>query len=81
MVCSQADVANIAYHLWTLVGTFNYFLYTGDTDFMTSIWPKYLKAINLSRSKVTSKGIMNVTGTADWGRWTYSTERSSASML
>ncbi|UQC89131.1 bacterial alpha-L-rhamnosidase domain-containingprotein [Colletotrichum lupini] len=69
------------YHLWTLVGTYNYFLYTGDTDFMTSIWPKYLKAINLSRSKVSDKGIMNVTGAADWGRWTYSTERSSASML
>ncbi|KAI8161151.1 hypothetical protein KHU50_008329 [Colletotrichum sp. SAR 10_65] len=70
-----------AYHLWALVGTYNYFLYTGDEEFMTSIWAKYLKAVANSRAKVNSKGIMAVTGEKDWGRWTYSNERSSASML
>ncbi|KAF4893319.1 hypothetical protein CGCF415_v012735 [Colletotrichum fructicola] len=69
------------YHLWALVGTYNYFLYTGDEEFMVSIWAKYLKAIANSRAKVNSRGIMAVIGEKDWGRWTYSNERSSASML
>ncbi|KAL0937980.1 alpha-l-rhamnosidase [Colletotrichum truncatum] len=69
------------YHLWTLAGTYNYFLYTGDEEFVESIWPKYIKAISNSRKKVNEKGIMNVTGDKDWGRWTYSNERSSASIL
>ncbi|KAF9871875.1 alpha-l-rhamnosidase [Colletotrichum karsti] len=69
------------YHLWTLIGTYNYYLYTGDEDFLASIWAKYLKAVANSRSKVGANGVMNVTGDKDWGRWTYSNERSSASML
>jgi hypothetical protein len=64
-----------------LVGFYNYYLYTGDDVFLTNYWPKYVLGVNKLLSKVNNKGIVNVTGTADWGRWLYSTERSSASML
>lgn len=70
-----------AYHLWALIGTYNYFLYTGDTDFIQEVWPKYTKALRKSLTTINGAGIVSVTGEKDWGRWTYERERSSASML
>ncbi|KAF2621344.1 glycoside hydrolase family 78 protein [Macroventuria anomochaeta] len=69
------------YHLWALIGFYNYYLYIGDEAFLQSYWSKYVLGVNKILSKVNDKGIVNVTGTADWGRWVYSSERSSASML
>ncbi|KAL4760675.1 pectin lyase fold/virulence factor [Aspergillus foveolatus] len=69
------------YHLWTIIGTYNYFLFTEDDDFLAGIWPKYVKALDYSLAKITPLGIMNATQTADWGRWNYSTLASSANML
>ncbi|PLB51610.1 alpha-L-rhamnosidase B [Aspergillus steynii IBT 23096] len=71
----------VSYHLWNLIGTYNYPLYSGDVDFVTEIWPKYVKGMNHSLSLLTESGIVNVTGEDDWGRFEYSTERCSASML
>lgn len=73
--------ANEAYHLWTLIGTYNYFLYSGDVDLIEELWPKYQAAVNYSTSLLTSDGIVSVEGEKDWGRLTYGKERSSASML
>ncbi|KAH6639855.1 alpha-rhamnosidase [Boeremia exigua] len=70
-----------AYHLWALIGLYNYYLYTGDEPFLQEYWPKYVLGVDRILSKINDKGIVNVTGTADWGRWLYSTERSSVSML
>lgn len=70
-----------AYHLWAIIGFYNYYLYTGDEDFLQSYWPRYVLGVNKILSKVNTRGVVTVTGTADWGRWVYSTERSSASML
>ncbi|KAL6239641.1 hypothetical protein BDW75DRAFT_227009 [Aspergillus navahoensis] len=69
------------YHLWTIVGTYNYFLFAEDYDFLAEIWPKYVKALEYSLAKITPLGIMNATQTADWGRWNYDTLASSANML
>ncbi|KAL5041930.1 hypothetical protein BDW71DRAFT_201002 [Aspergillus fruticulosus] len=69
------------YHLWTIIGTYNYFLFTEDYDFLAEVWPNYVKALEYSLAKITPLGIMNATQTADWGRWNYDTLASSASML
>ncbi|KZM28619.1 catalytic [Ascochyta rabiei] len=69
------------YHLWALIGFYNYYLYTGDEIFVQNYWSKYVLGVNRMLGKIDSRGLVNVTGTADWGRWTYSSERSSASML
>ncbi|KAL4807733.1 Six-hairpin glycosidase-like protein [Aspergillus unguis] len=69
------------YHLWTIIGTYNYFLYTEDNDFLDSVWPRYVKALDYSLDKITALGIMNATETADWGRWNYGTLTSSANLL
>ncbi|KAL9620125.1 MAG: hypothetical protein Q9160_005331 [Pyrenula sp. 1 TL-2023] len=57
------------YHMWTMIGTYNYVLYSGDTAFLASNWPKYLLAMNFITSKVDSSGLLNVTGIRDWARW------------
>ncbi|RDW78695.1 putative alpha-L-rhamnosidase B [Aspergillus mulundensis] len=69
------------YHLWTIIGTYNYFLFTEDYDFLADIWPRYVKALEYSLGKITPDGIMNATQTADWGRWNYDTLVASANML
>ncbi|KAI0075162.1 glycoside hydrolase family 78 protein [Panus rudis PR-1116 ss-1] len=56
------------YHAWTLIGAYNYYLYTGDTVWVQSIWANYTKGVKFLLNKIDSTGLVNVTGTADWGR-------------
>jgi hypothetical protein len=58
------------YHMWTMIGTYNYLLYTNDTAFLQENWAKYLLAMNYIYGKVTyASGLLNVTGLRDWARW------------
>jgi len=54
--------------MWAMIGTYNYFLFSGDTDFLNKNWPGYLKAMNYIYSRVQPDGILNCTGLGDWGR-------------
>ncbi|KAK3044338.1 hypothetical protein LTS18_001541, partial [Coniosporium uncinatum] len=61
------------YHTWTMIGTYNYMLYSNDTAFFNRNWPAYIDAMNYIYSKVLSGsggggGLLNVTGTRDWAR-------------
>ncbi|KAL2833477.1 Six-hairpin glycosidase-like protein [Aspergillus pseudoustus] len=77
----NAILKSDTYHLWHLVGTYNYLLYSGDEEFVANYWPRFAKGLNRTLSLLSSSGIVNVTGDQDWGRFTYDTERASASML
>ncbi|EIN05763.1 Six-hairpin glycosidase [Punctularia strigosozonata HHB-11173 SS5] len=63
---SQLD--SDTYHMWTLIGTYNYHLYSGDDAWLSTIWANYTKAVAYVESKVDSSGLMNVTGLRDWAR-------------
>lgn len=56
------------YHLWTLIGTSTYYLYSADKSWLDGIWSQYQLGVNYSLGKVDSNGLMNVTGTNDWAR-------------
>lgn len=56
------------YHAWTLIGTHNYFLYSGDLAWMQNTWINYTKAVQYLENKVDGTGLLNVTGLRDWGR-------------
>uniref|UniRef100_A0A0W0EY35 Putative Six-hairpin glycosidase n=1 Tax=Moniliophthora roreri TaxID=221103 RepID=A0A0W0EY35_MONRR len=57
------------YHGWTLIGSYNYYLYTADLPFLQNIWTNYTRAVAFLERKVDrSKGLMNVTGLRDWAR-------------
>ncbi|KAK0451160.1 Six-hairpin glycosidase [Desarmillaria tabescens] len=56
------------YHAWTLIGAHNYYLYSGDNDWLGTIWTNYTRAVAFLEGKVDSTGLMNVTGLRDWAR-------------
>ncbi|CAA7264017.1 unnamed protein product [Cyclocybe aegerita] len=56
------------YHAWTLIGTHNYFLYSGDSAWLQAVWANYTKAVAFLEAKVDNTGLMNVTGLRDWAR-------------
>lgn len=57
------------YHLWTLIGVYNYVLYTGDFDWLSNIWTNYTKGVAYIAGQVDSSGFANFSaGNQDWGR-------------
>ncbi|KAI1764954.1 glycoside hydrolase family 78 protein [Hypoxylon sp. FL1150] len=71
------------YHMWTMIGTYNYVLYSGDVGFIRGIWSKYLAAMNFIADQLDpSLGLLNITGyTEDWGRFYTDNTSASAQML
>ncbi|KAJ5731772.1 uncharacterized protein N7483_006280 [Penicillium malachiteum] len=70
------------YHMWTMIGTYNYVLYTNDTDFLTENWDGYTLAMTYIYDKVTyPSGLLNVTGIRDWARWQQGYNNSEAQMI
>jgi hypothetical protein len=69
------------YHMWTMVGTYNYVLYTNDTTFLQENWAKYLLAMDYIYAKVGPSGLLDVTGIRDWGRWQQGFNNSEANMM
>ncbi|KAI0338612.1 Six-hairpin glycosidase [Trametopsis cervina] len=56
------------YHMWTLIGTHNYYLYSGNVQWLQAVWTNYTKAVEFVTNKVGPSGLMNVTGLRDWAR-------------
>ena len=53
------------YHLWTLAGTYDYMLYSDDTEWLKDVWDQYEAAIDYSLAKVNEHGLLSITGTSD----------------
>lgn len=65
-----------------MIGTYNYMLYTNDTEFLEHNWDGFLRAMDFIYGKVTySSGLLNVTGTRDWARWQQGYNNSEAQMM
>ncbi|KAI0009368.1 glycoside hydrolase family 78 protein [Xylariaceae sp. FL0662B] len=71
------------YHMWTMIGTYNYVLFSGDTSFIRDIWDSYLKAASFLDAQLDpSLDLINITGyTEDWGRFFVGNVSTSAQML
>lgn len=68
--------------MWTLIGTYNYVLYTSDFAFLEKNWAKYHKALEHIYEKVQKKtGLLRVTGKRDWARWQQGGYNSEANMM
>ncbi|KAJ7118101.1 glycoside hydrolase family 78 protein [Mycena epipterygia] len=64
-----SQLGSDTYHCWTLIGTHNYYLYSGDIAWLENIWANYTKAVAFLEAKVDpTVGLMNVTGLRDWAR-------------
>lgn len=67
--------------MWTMIGTYNYVLYSGDLDFLELVWERYLKAMDYVYGKVDDSGLLNVTGARDWARWQQGWNNTEANMM
>ncbi|KAL8701531.1 MAG: hypothetical protein Q9201_004860 [Fulgogasparrea decipioides] len=56
------------YHLHTLLGVWNYILFTNDIPWLQSHWSAYLEAFEYSLAKVDLTGLFHVTSVHDWLR-------------
>ncbi|KAJ4349244.1 hypothetical protein N0V95_004733 [Ascochyta clinopodiicola] len=63
------DVVSFTYHLYTLIGVADHYLYTGDIVYLQSLWDQWKLALSWSLSYIDSSGLMNVTSPADWLRF------------
>ncbi|KAG8623700.1 hypothetical protein KVT40_008676 [Elsinoe batatas] len=74
--------SSTTYNMWTMIGCYNYILYTNDTAWLTNIWPKYNLLMGYINRQVTyPSGLMNVTGLRDWARWQTGFNNSQAQMI
>jgi uncharacterized protein (DUF608 family) len=65
-----------------MIGTYNYVLFTNDTEFLAQNWNGYQKAMNYIYAKVDlPSGLLNVTGLRDWARWQQGFNNSEAQMM
>ncbi|KAI1100608.1 glycoside hydrolase family 78 protein [Jackrogersella minutella] len=71
------------YHMWIMIGTYNYVLFSGDLDFIQQNWDKYVLAMTfVSKQLDPALGLLNITGyTNDWGRYSVDNTQASAQML
>ncbi len=69
------------YHLHTLLGTYNYVLYSGDLKWLRKYWDQYASALSMSIRKVDDLNLLHVTSTADWLRPGMSGHNLEASAL
>jgi len=68
--------------MWTMIGTYNYVLFTNDTEFLLRNWDGYRKAMDFIYGKVDSNsGLLIVTGIRDWARWQQGFNNSEAQMM
>jgi hypothetical protein len=69
------------YHLWTLIGTANYYEYSRDGAWLATEWANYRRALEYSLAKVGADGLMSVTGANDWARSDQGGENIEANAL
>ncbi|CZT11599.1 related to alpha-L-rhamnosidase A [Rhynchosporium graminicola] len=69
------------YHMATLIGTYDYYLWTANQGWLNMMYPKYQRAMAFITAKIDSTGMLSVTGTNDWGRVSQGGHNTEANML
>ncbi|KAF2713538.1 glycoside hydrolase family 78 protein [Pleomassaria siparia CBS 279.74] len=62
-------VFSFTYHLYSLIGVADHYLYTGNVDYLASLWEQWKLALSFSLSFIDDSGLMNVTSKSDWLRF------------
>ena len=71
-----------AYHMWSLIGTADYYLYSADKAWLDGIWAQYQKGVSWVTDRIDpSTGLFYVAGSADWARSDQGKENLEANVL
>ncbi|KAI0969247.1 alpha-L-rhamnosidase [Xylaria arbuscula] len=67
---AQLFAWSFTYHCHTLNNVYDYYMFSGDIDYLRSLWEQYKLGINYPLQFIDSSGLANVTTLAlsDWGR-------------
>lgn len=65
----------------TLIGTYEYYLWTADQGWLNYVYPRYQRAMAFITAKIDGTGLLSVTGTEDWGRVKQGGRNTEANML
>lgn len=57
------------YHLYSLIGVADYYLYSGNLTYVADKWDQWKFGLNFSLGFIDSSGLMNVTSPNDWLRF------------
>jgi len=64
------EAVSFTYHLYSLIGVYNLFLYGGDLDWLMDKWDAWKLGMKWSLGAIVPEvGLMNVTSSADWLRF------------
>jgi len=69
------------YHLWTLNGVYDYFLFSADKAWLDGIWVQYAKGVAFSAAKIDAQGLLSVNEANDWARSDQGGENIEANAL
>jgi hypothetical protein len=67
--------------MWVMIGAYNYFLFSGDTDFLNLNWAGYQKAMDYIYGLVEADGVLNCSQPGDWGRYVNVNNGSAPNMM
>ncbi|CAJ2506214.1 Uu.00g003440.m01.CDS01 [Anthostomella pinea] len=59
---------SFTYHLHSLNDIYDYYMYTGDVDFLMSVWGQYKLALDYSIQSIDQTGLAYVNSSLDWLR-------------
>jgi len=65
---NENSIVSFTYHLYSLIGISYLYHYTGDLDYLESVWHNFTKGLSWSLSYIDDTGLMYVTSSADWLR-------------
>lgn len=66
---NERGIFSFTYHMYSLLDVADYFLYSGDLEYVQNKWDQWVFGLNYSLSTVDDSGMMNVTSSADWLRF------------
>lgn len=69
------------YHMSSVIGTYEYVMYSGDVEFLIRNWREIKFAIEFIAAKIDSTGMLYVTGNNDWGRFSQGGYNTQANAL
>ncbi|TDZ17127.1 hypothetical protein Cob_v009817 [Colletotrichum orbiculare MAFF 240422] len=76
------DATSDTYHMWTMIGAYNYVLFSGDESWLAHNWAAYIRAMDYITSKIIPEtGVLNASAQGDWARYVNVANGSAPSML
>lgn len=62
-------IVSFTYHLHALINVFNYYKWSGDEAYLSSVWDSWKAAMSWATDQIDDTGLANVTSSADWLRF------------